>query len=68
MKQSELLKFREELSKKDQTKPYVVLDLMYTIEEGQEVFNGTYDECEKFISEQGSFCSSMYDIIPNNKK
>lgn len=42
---------------------YIVLDLHYTKDEGQECFVGTYEECEEFIQEQGS-CYFMYKIIP----
>lgn len=42
---------------------YVVLDLVYTEEEGQECFSGTYEECEKYIQEQGGW-EGMYKIVP----
>jgi len=32
---------------------YVVLDLFYTPDEGQEVFWGTFEECFDFVESQG---------------
>lgn len=46
---------------------YVVLDLHYTKEEGQECFQGTYEECENFIQDQGS-CYFMYKIVYETKR
>ena len=43
-------------------KQYIVLDLFYTTEEGQEVFEGSLDECQEFITEQGG-ANFMYKII-----
>lgn len=42
---------------------YVVLDLCYTKDEGQECFEGTYEECDKFVQDQGG-CYFMYKIVP----
>jgi len=41
-----------------------VLDLVYTPDEGQECFSGTYQECLDFVSEQGSEAYFMYKIVP----
>jgi len=43
---------------------YVVLDLVYTPDEGQECFGGTFEECENFVSQQGG-ATFMYDIVPD---
>lgn len=40
-----------------------VLDLVYTPDEGQECFSGTYQECVDFINEQGG-ATFMYKIVP----
>lgn len=45
---------------------YVVLDLVYTIDEGQECFEGTYEDCENFVNQQGS-ATFMYKIIRDDK-
>jgi len=45
-------------------KQYIVLDLVYLPEEGQECFEGTFDECEQFIKDQGG-SSFMYKIVTN---
>jgi len=45
---------------------YIVLDLFYTPDEGQECFNGTFEECEIFIKEQikySPFSFGMYKIV-----
>jgi hypothetical protein len=44
-------------------KTHKVLDLAYTVEEGQDIFTGTYKECCDFIVEQGS-ASFIYEIVP----
>jgi hypothetical protein len=41
---------------------HIVLDLMYTEEEGQECFTGTYSECFDFMTEQPM--SFAYKIVP----
>lgn len=45
---------------------HVVLDLTYTIDEGQECFSGTEKECYDFIESQpgGKF---MYKVVPKIK-
>ena len=44
---------------------HIVLDLMYTPEEGQESFYGSYQECEDFIVEQNQHsCVNMYQTVP----
>jgi hypothetical protein len=40
-----------------------VLDLHYHEEEGQECFEGTQQECYKFIEEQGG-ATFMYKVVP----
>lgn len=46
-------------------KIYKVVDLFYTEEEGNTVFRGTLEKCEKFIEEQLK-CSPIntFKIIP----
>lgn len=47
---------------------HVVLDLVYTPDEGQECFSGSESECYEFISEQVSEqggCTFMYKVVPN---
>lgn len=39
-----------------------VLDLTYTEEEGQQVFNGTRKQCVSFVSEQP--LPHQYEIVP----
>jgi len=46
---------------------HVVLDLVYTQEEGQECFEGTEKECYDFIEKQGG-ASFMYKVVPIIKK
>jgi hypothetical protein len=41
---------------------YIVLDLTYTSNENQTIFEGTHKECENFINEQGG-ATFMYKII-----
>jgi hypothetical protein len=44
---------------------HVVLDMMYTEEEGQESFHGSYQECEDFIIEQNQhLCVNTYKTVP----
>lgn len=40
-----------------------VLDLVYSVEEGQECFSGTEQECNNFISQQGG-ATFMYKVVP----
>ena len=40
-----------------------VLDLVYTKEEGQECFSGSYKECVDFVDKQGGV-SFAYKIVP----
>lgn len=40
-----------------------VLDLIYTPEEGQECFEGTLEECNKFVEEQGG-ATFTYKVVP----
>lgn len=47
-------------------KQYTVLDLTYTIEEGQECFTGSYEECESFINSQGSPISTFKITMNEN--
>lgn len=42
---------------------HVVLDLVYTPNEGQEVYEGSEDQCYNWIVEQGG-ASFMYKVIP----
>lgn len=42
---------------------YVVLDMVYTPDEGQECFFGTHEECWDFIQRQGGW-QGMYRIVP----
>lgn len=42
-------------------KIYLVLDLIYTPEEGQVCFTGTLDECTKFVAEQETY---GFKILP----
>jgi len=44
-------------------KTHIVLDLVYTPEEGQDCFDGTHDECQEFVKNQKSAISS-YEIVP----
>lgn len=44
-------------------KTHEVLDLVYTIEEGQSCFSGTLKECQDFVSQQGG-ATFMYKIVP----
>ncbi len=34
---------------------YEVIDLIYTEEEGQAVFQGAYEECQAFIADNGGY-------------
>ena len=43
-------------------KTYKVLDLVYTEEEGQGCFTGTYEECFDFMTEQPM--AFAYKIVP----
>lgn len=54
---------RNEKVKENNMKNYVVLDLLYTPDEGQECFEGTFDECQEFISQQGGGFTT-YEIVP----
>lgn len=46
-------------------KTHKVLDLMYTVDEGQSCFSGTHQECAEFISEQAHSSSiSMFKVVP----
>ena len=47
-------------------KTHVVLDTIYTPEEGQECFDGTLQECQDFIAEQGG-STFTYVIRPMTK-
>lgn len=40
-----------------------VLDLVYLPDEGQECFEGSEQECYKFIENQGG-CTFMYKVVP----
>jgi len=40
-----------------------VLDLVYTLDEGQECFEGTEQECNDFIIEQGG-ATFTYKVVP----
>ncbi|MFT3994831.1 MAG: hypothetical protein QM660_11015 [Dysgonomonas sp.] len=44
-------------------KKYIVLDLVYTEDEGHECFSGSYEECHDFILAQRGF-EGMYRIVP----
>lgn len=44
-------------------KTHKVLDLIYRPDEGQDCFQGTPQECQEFIAQQGGM-SSMYKTIP----
>jgi len=46
---------------KSKLKTHEVLDLFYTVEEGQGTLIGTLEECNKFITEQGD---ASYVINP----
>jgi hypothetical protein len=46
-------------------KTHLVIDQTATVEEGQESFAGTYQQCLDFITEQGSF---GYKIVPMTKQ
>jgi len=48
-------------------KTHIVLDLLYTPEEGQDCFDGTFQECMDFISKQGG-STYMYEIIEMTKE
>jgi hypothetical protein len=39
-----------------------VLDLVYTLDEGQECFEGTEQECYDFIQQQGG-ATFMYEVV-----
>jgi hypothetical protein len=50
-------------------KTHIVLDLVYTVDEGQECFAGTLEECNNFVSDQtvlcGKYsCCSTYKVVP----
>lgn len=47
----------------DKKETHVVLDLVYTTDEGQECFSGTQGECYAFIEEQGD-SPFMYKVVP----
>lgn len=40
---------------------YVVLDLTYLPEEGQECFHGTREECDEFVASQSDYF--MYEVV-----
>ena len=42
-----------------------VLNLVYHENEGQECFEGTLEDCEKFVAEQGN--DFLYNIVPKIK-
>jgi hypothetical protein len=42
---------------------HVVLDLVYTEDEGQECFYGSYEECQEFVASQSDYF--MYRITFN---
>jgi hypothetical protein len=42
-------------------KTHLVIDLIYTEDEGNQVFAGTLSECNGWVDEQGSF---GYKIVP----
>jgi len=44
-------------------KTHVVLDLVYTPDEGQECFEGTEKECHEFVEQQGG-ATFMYKVVP----
>ena len=46
---------------KDIMKTHKVIDLTYTVEEGQDTFAGTEIECSQFVYAQGDF---GYEVIP----
>ncbi len=46
---------------------YKLLDLVYTEEEEQTCFVGTYEECQKFIQEQGG-ATFTYKIVSLTKE
>jgi hypothetical protein len=48
-------------------KTHLVLDLVYTKDEGQEAFAGTLTECNDFVSEQGG-ATFMYKVVPMTKE
>lgn len=45
------------------TPTHEVLDLVYTEDEGQSCYEGSHDECQKFINEQGG-ATFMFKIVP----
>jgi len=47
-------------------KTHIVLDLHYTVEEGQECFDGTRQECENFVVTQTPHF--MYKVVPMTKE
>lgn len=47
-------------------KTHKVLDLVYTIEEGQDCFDGTRQECEDFVALQPN--NFMYKVVPMTKE
>ena len=44
-------------------KTHLVLDLVYTKEEGQEIYSGTLTECDDFVLKQGG-ATFMYKVVP----
>jgi len=46
-------------------KTHLVLDLIYTPEEGQVCFTGTLDECTKFVAEQETY---GFKIMPMSEE
>ena len=46
-------------------KTHKVLDLIYTEDEGQDVFVGTEKECINFVLEQNSI---LFEVVPMTKE
>lgn len=46
---------------------HIVLDLVYAEEEGQDCFDGTFRECNRFVKNQGGF-GYIYKVVPMTKK
>lgn len=47
-------------------KTHVVLDLHYTIDEGQGCFDGTLQECDDYVSTQSPYFT--YKVVPMLKE